>query len=68
MLIDVGAMGHGSFTASDLLLERGKIAATPMMGWGGMDSDQLVRFVFSNEPVERLRGIGERVRRALGVR
>ena len=67
MLIDVGAMGHGSFTASDLLLERGKIAATPMMGWGGMDSDQLVRFVFSNEPVERLRGIGERVRRALGV-
>lgn len=68
MLIDVGAMGHDSFTASDLLLERGKIAATPMMGWGGMDSDQLVRFVFSNEPVERLRGIGERVRRALGVR
>ena len=68
MLIDVGAMDHDSFTASDLLLERGKIAATPMMGWGGMDSDQLVRFVFSNEPVERLRGIGERVRRALGVR
>ncbi len=67
MLIDVGAMDHDSFTASDLLLVRGRIAATPMRGWGGVASDQLVRFVFSNEPIERLRGIGERVRRALGA-
>lgn len=65
MLLDVGTMGHDSFTASDRLLERGKIAATPMRDWGQINSDQFVRFVFSNEPVERLRGIGDRVRRAL---
>jgi len=26
-----------------------------------------LRFVFSNEPVERLRGLGDKVRAALGV-
>ena len=28
-------------------------------------ADRHVRFVFSNEPVERLAGLGERVKRAL---
>jgi hypothetical protein len=46
-------------------MERGRIAATAMANWGSERSDRYVRFVFSNEPVERLRGIGERVRRAL---
>jgi hypothetical protein len=36
-----------------------------MVNWGSERSDRYVRFVFSNEPAERLRGIGERVRRAL---
>ncbi len=65
MLLDVRAMGHDSFIASRLLLERGGIAATPMRDWGETNGDRFVRLVFSNEPVARLRGLGERVRRAL---
>lgn len=65
MLLDVGQMGHDGERASALLMERGAIAATPMANWGVENGAQFVRFVFSNEPVERLRGIGERVRRAL---
>jgi len=42
-----------------------KVAATPMRGWGGEVADRCVRFVFSNEPVERLALLGERVRAAL---
>jgi aspartate/methionine/tyrosine aminotransferase len=41
------------------------VAATPMRGWGGEIADRHVRFVFSNEPVERLALLGDRVRRAL---
>jgi N-succinyldiaminopimelate aminotransferase len=65
MLLDVRAMGHDSFAASRLLLERGLVAATPMRDWGEHNSDQFVRLVFSNEPVARLRGLGDRVRRSL---
>lgn len=65
-LLDVAALGHDSFTASRLLLERGRVAATPMRDWGGPAADRYVRIVFSNEPVERLAGLGERVGRALG--
>ncbi len=65
MLLDVGAMGHDSFGASRLLLERGGVAATPMRDWGETNGDRFVRLVFSNEPVARLRGLGARVRRAL---
>lgn len=61
MLLDVGAMGHDSFTASRLLLERGHIAATPMRDWGARNSDQFVRLVFSNEPVERLSELRDRI-------
>jgi aspartate/methionine/tyrosine aminotransferase len=66
MLLDVGALGFDSFTASDRLLQRGKIAATPMRNWGKLNGDRFVRFVFSNEPQARLAGIGQRVRAALG--
>jgi aspartate/methionine/tyrosine aminotransferase len=54
LLLNVGMMGYDSFTASRLLLEKGKIAATPMRDWGEQNSDQFVRLVFSNEPVKRL--------------
>lgn len=64
-LLDVGSLGLDSRTASARLLERGKVAATPMDGWGGPAADRFVRLVFSNEPVERLAGLGERVERAL---
>lgn len=65
LLVDVGKLGFDSATASQLLLERGKIAATPMKHWGAKNADQFVRFVFSNEPVERLRTVRERTVRAL---
>ena len=65
MLLDVGALGFDSFTASDRLLTRGKIAATPMRHWGQVNGDRFVRFVFSNEPAARLASIGQRVRAAL---
>ena len=41
------------------------VAATPMDGWGGEVAASRLRFVFSNEPVERLALLGERVRAAL---
>ena len=66
LLVDVSPVGLDGATASRQLLERGKIAATPMINWGGPRSADYVRIVFSNEPVARLRGIGERFRHALG--
>jgi aspartate/methionine/tyrosine aminotransferase len=51
---------------SDRLLEQ-KVAATPMRGWGGEVADRHVRFVFSNEPVERLAVLGDRLRAALAA-
>jgi aspartate/methionine/tyrosine aminotransferase len=65
MLLDVGVMGYDSFTASERLLNHAKIAATPMRDWGHVNGDRFVRFVFSNEPVSRLRGVGEKTRAAL---
>jgi len=63
MLLDVRAMGHDSFTASRLLLDRGRVAATPMRDWGEVNGDRFVRLVFSNEPVARLAELGDRLRR-----
>lgn len=65
MLVDVSALGIDGPTASKRLLEKGKIAATPMINWGGENCANYVRLVYSNEPADRLRGIGDRFRRAL---
>ena len=64
-LVDVSPLGLDGPTASGLLLEKGKIAATPMINWGGAHCANYVRIVFSNENIDRLRGIGDRFRRAL---
>jgi len=66
LLLDTDALGHDCAEVSDRLLEH-KVAATPMRGWGGDVADRHVRFVFSNEPVERLRLLGDRVRAALAA-
>jgi aspartate/methionine/tyrosine aminotransferase len=66
LILDVAALGLDCVEVSDRLLEQ-KVAATPMRGWGGEIADRHVRFVFSNEPVERLALLGERVRRALAA-
>ena len=65
-LVDVSKLGMDGATASKRLLERGKIAATPMVDWGTEKSRRYLRIVFSNEPVARLRGIGQRFKQALG--
>ena len=65
LFLDVSSLGFESAEASRRLLERGKIAATPMVNWGSAASNRYVRFVFANEPVSRLRSVGDRVRRAL---
>jgi N-succinyldiaminopimelate aminotransferase len=65
LLLDTKALGHDPADVSARLLEQ-KVAATPMIGWGGDVAARHIRFVFSNEPVERLALLGERVRRVLG--
>jgi aspartate/methionine/tyrosine aminotransferase len=64
-LVDVSPLGLDGPSASKRLLELGKIAATPMINWGGTGSGKYVRIVFSNEPLQRLRGTGQRFRDAL---
>lgn len=64
MLLNVRKMGYTAAEASKILLEKGKIAATPMTEWGEKNSDQFVRLVFSNEPVERLQELRVRFDRA----
>jgi aspartate/methionine/tyrosine aminotransferase len=64
LLLDVAELGLDCEEVSRRLLEE-KVAATPMRGWGGPVADRHVRFVFSNEPVERLALLGDRVGRAL---
>jgi aspartate/methionine/tyrosine aminotransferase len=66
LLLDVTALGLDCVEVSDRLLGQ-KVAATPMRGWGGEIADRHVRFVFSNEPVERLALLGTRVRAALAA-
>jgi len=65
LLVDVSPLGHDGAAASRLLLEKGKIAATAMVNWGGSHCQNYVRIVFSNESLRRLSGIGDRFHSAL---
>jgi len=65
MLLRVSDSGLDGASVSARLLEQG-IAATGMLGWGETHGPQYIRFVYSNEPMHRLRGAGDKVRRALG--
>lgn len=64
LLLDVASLGLDCGEVSQALL-RQKVAATPMRGWGGDVANRHVRFVFSNEPTDRLALLGERVHAAL---
>jgi aspartate/methionine/tyrosine aminotransferase len=64
LLMDVEALGSSAPDLSRALVEQ-KVAATPMTTWGERVSPRYIRFVFSNEPVERLTQLGERLRAAL---
>ena len=63
-MLDCEVLGLTPAELSRRLLEH-RVAATPMDGWGGEVAARQLRFVFSNEPVERLAALGERVRAAL---
>lgn len=65
MLLDASELGFSGQEAASRLFERGRVAATPMDNWGVVHGAQYVRLVFSNEPIERLQGIGERFRTSL---
>jgi aspartate/methionine/tyrosine aminotransferase len=65
LLLDTRPLGRTPAELSRRLFERGKVAATPMDGWGPSGAHYL-RFVFANEPAERLATLGDRFRRALG--
>ena len=68
LLIDSAALGLSAADASRRLFEKGRIAATPMTGWGREDhAGRHVRFVFSNEPCVRLAGLRDRIRAAWSV-
>lgn len=61
LLLDVAALGSTPEDASRLLLEESAIAATGMTGWGDSVAARHVRFVFSAEPLGRLRTLPERL-------
>jgi N-succinyldiaminopimelate aminotransferase len=65
LLLDASEIGMSGAEMSERLFHRARIAATPMAGWGEVNGAQFLRFVFANEPVERLKGIGARMTRAL---
>jgi aspartate/methionine/tyrosine aminotransferase len=67
MLLRVCDYGIDGATMSTRLLDEG-VCATAMTGWGETHGAQYIRFVFANEPVPRLKGLGTRVRAALAAR
>jgi len=67
LLLRVSDVGIDGATMAERLLTEG-VCATAMEGWGERHGPQYIRFVFSNEPVERLRGVGGKIRSALRVR
>ena len=66
LLLDLSSRGIDAASASAQLLARGKVAATAMNNWGTARCENYLRLVFSNEPRERLFGIGDRFRASLG--
>lgn len=64
LLMDTRKLGLEPEIAAQTLLEKGKVAATPMKNWGSERAGAYLRFVFANEPVARLRSLRERIRQA----
>jgi aspartate/methionine/tyrosine aminotransferase len=64
LLMDVEGLGTSPPELSRALVEQ-KVAATPMTAWGETVSPRYIRFVFSNEHVERLNTLGPRLRAAV---
>src|SRR5215472_7853755 len=64
LLTDTSKLGLDPEIAAQELLEKGKVATTPMVNWGSERAGTYLRFVFANEPIVRLRSLRERMRRA----
>jgi N-succinyldiaminopimelate aminotransferase len=64
LLVDGAPLGLTGAELSARLFDDARVAATPMNAWGEVNGAQFVRLVFANEPVERLRGLGDKARRA----
>lgn len=65
MMLRTRDFGMEGAELSRRLLAHG-VCATAMAGWGEQHGADYLRFVFSNEPVARLQGLGAKVRAALG--
>lgn len=65
LLVDMSPLGLSGADASRRLLEHGKVAATPMVNWGGPDTSRYLRLVYSNENLDRLCDIRQRFDAAL---
>src|ERR1700722_2240652 len=64
LLLDTEALTLTPAEASRRLFDQGRVAATPMNGWGP-SGDRYLRLVFANEPADRLGGLRARFRAAL---
>ncbi|MEV1131607.1 pyridoxal phosphate-dependent aminotransferase [Agromyces sp. NPDC049794] len=65
LLIDTTLLGMSPAEASERLFERGRVAATPMDGWGPSGARYL-RLVFANESTDRLHDLHSRIEAAWG--
>jgi aspartate/methionine/tyrosine aminotransferase len=65
LLIDASQLGMSGAELGRRLFAHGRVAATPMDGWGP-SGDRYLRLVYANEPVERLTDIRSRFAAALG--
>jgi aspartate/methionine/tyrosine aminotransferase len=65
MLLRVADFGLDGAEMAARLLKQG-VGATAMQSWGEVHGRDYIRFVFANEPVDRLRLLGPAVRTALG--
>jgi aspartate/methionine/tyrosine aminotransferase len=66
LLQNCSPLGLTGVEAAERLLPVARSAATPRAGWDSPVTAHYLRFVFANEPCERLQGLGERVCQALG--
>jgi aspartate/methionine/tyrosine aminotransferase len=64
LLLNTRKLGLDPAEAAHLLLAKGKVAATPMTHWGSNRAADYLRFVYANEPAERLRGLRARLQAA----
>lgn len=65
LLVDTRPLGLTPHRLAHLLFGRGRVAATPMTGWGP-SGEHYLRLVFANGPAGRLAGLRQRFQAAIG--